>query len=170
MSDGLDLRMDLDPAILAEHLRDLRALAQHLTRSPHEAEDLVQETLVAAMDALGDLRDPELAGAWLLRILRRKWTDLLRRRFRERQARKVQAPPDLAVRSEAPAEDVVQRALRSLSPDDARLLRLRYFEKRTSSEIGVLLGKPAGTVRSMIFQLLRRLETLCRRIHREEDL
>ena len=168
MSDPLNLRMDHDPAILADHLGKLRALALHLARSRHEAEDLVQDTLVAAMDALGDLRDPDLVGAWLLRILRRKWTDLLRRRFRERQARAGKVPPAVGS-SDSLVEDALQRALRSMPPDDARLLRLRYFDKRTSSEIGDLLAKPPGTVRSMIFQALRRLETICRQIHREEE-
>src|SRR5689334_4214455 len=86
MDDRADGRRTLDPQDLTEHLPELRALAERLARSREEAEDLVQETLLAAVASIGQLRQPELAGAWLLRILRRKWYDALRRRPRDRPA------------------------------------------------------------------------------------
>jgi RNA polymerase sigma-70 factor (ECF subfamily) len=155
------------PEDLTLHLPELRALAARLARSRHEAEDLVQETLLAAVKALEDLRQPELAGAWLLRILRRKWYDLLRRQSRERAA-----PPrgrsDGSSASE-PADDRLRQALAALSAEDRRLLELRYFESRNSTEIAALLGKPPGSVRSDLFHALRRLEAQCRPVYREDE-
>jgi RNA polymerase sigma factor (sigma-70 family) len=50
----------------------------------------------------------------------------------------------------------------ALPPDERRILELRYFESRSSTEIGRILGKSPGSVRSSLFYALRRLETLCR--------
>lgn len=160
MDELSDLQMALTPEDLTVHLPELRALAGSLARSTHEAEDLVQETMLAAVRALQDLRQPELAGAWLLRILRRKWYDVLRRRSRENTApglrgEPVELPPE-------PNDDRLRRAIAALPAEDRRLIELRYFENRTSTEIAALLGKPPGSVRSSLFYALRRLEAECR--------
>ena len=160
MDELSDLRMALSPEDLTVHLPELRALAVRLARSTHEAEDLVQETMLSAVAALKDLRQPELAGAWLLRILRRKWYDILRRRSRERTAtglrgEPVELPPE-------PNDDRLRRAMAALPAEDRRLLELRYFENRTSTEMAAILGRPAGSIRSSLFYALRRLEAECR--------
>jgi len=151
--------MTLDLEHLTEHLPELRALAARLARSREEVEDLVQETLLSAVASIGQLRQPEMAGAWLLRILRRKWYDALRRRPRERAATASEpAAPDVP----QPPDDALKAALKALPPEERRILQLRYFESRTSAEIGRILGKPPGSIRSSLFYALRRLETLCR--------
>jgi RNA polymerase sigma-70 factor (ECF subfamily) len=159
MDDRADARMTLDPYDLTEHLPELRALAARLARSREEAEDLVQETLLSAVASVGQLRQPELAGAWLLRILRRKWYDALRRRPRERAAA---APEPAAPEAPRPPDDALREALKALPAEERRILELRYFESRSSVEIGRILGKPPGSIRSSLFYALRRLETLCR--------
>jgi RNA polymerase sigma-70 factor, ECF subfamily len=153
----------MNPEDLTGHLPELRALAGRLAGSRHEAEDLVQETLLSAVKAFEGLRQPELAGAWLLRILRRKWYDLLRRRSRERSVPAPRPPADAA-----PIDDRMKHALASLPPEDRRILELRYFEGRTSTEIAALLGKTPGGIRSDLFHALRRLEAQCRPAYREE--
>src|SRR5262245_31499031 len=87
------------PAELEKLLDDdrwIRRLAQRLVADPAAAEDLVQETWVAAVGARG----AALANAerpWLGRILRNSWKDLLRsasrRARRERAAAREEATP-----------------------------------------------------------------------------
>jgi RNA polymerase sigma-70 factor, ECF subfamily len=55
-------------------------LASRLTRDPLEAEDLVQETVVAAWRRRGQLRDPGALRAWLRRSLVNRVIDRSRRR------------------------------------------------------------------------------------------
>ena len=152
--------MALTPEDLTVHLPELRALAGRLARSTHEAEDLVQETMLSAVRALQDLRQPELAGAWLLRILRRKWYDIIRRRTREKTAPGSAREP--AVEPREPNDDRLRQAMAALPVEDRRLIELRYFESRTSTEIAAILGRTPGTVRSSLFYALRRLEAECR--------
>jgi RNA polymerase sigma-70 factor (ECF subfamily) len=49
------------------------------------AEDLVQDTLLAAMQAVGSLTDVANERSWLIGILRHKLLDHFRRTFRERK-------------------------------------------------------------------------------------
>jgi RNA polymerase sigma-70 factor (ECF subfamily) len=151
--------MTLDPRELTCHLPELRAVAARLARSREEAEDLLQETLLSAVAAIGQLRQPEMAGAWLLRILRRKWYDALRRRPRERAAA---GPEPAAPESPRAPDEALRTALQALPSEERRILELRYFESRSSTEIGRILGRPPGSIRSSLYHALRRLETLCR--------
>src|SRR5262245_45922717 len=154
-----------DDAGLARFVPELRAAAGRLTDSAHEADDLVQECLASAVENPDRVRDAELLGAWLHQILRRRWYDLLRRRTLERRFR---SEGRLAVPAEPPGEELVRRALEALDPDSRAVLRMRFFESRTSVEIGKALGKSSGTIRSRIFHALRRFEAEFRRLCPQE--
>jgi RNA polymerase sigma-70 factor (ECF subfamily) len=65
------------------HLADLRAAAAAMTRNPHDAEDLVQETYTKAYASFGRFRPGTNARAWLLRILTNTFITGYRRRQRE---------------------------------------------------------------------------------------
>ena len=144
------------------HLPALRAAAARLAASPEDAEELVQESLVAALEGVSRLRHPELLRAWLLEILRRTWYGTLRRRGRDRRmAGNVRPPerrPDGAIDPE-----IVRGLLRELTADERRVVELKYFESRNSEEIGRILGKPPGTVRSILFYALQKFEAAYRR-------
>lgn len=157
-----------DDTGLARHLSGLRSAAERMTGSEDEAEDLLQECLAAAVPALGRVRKPGLLGAWLRQILRRRWYDRLRRRSLERRAREELRPADPP---ETPFADSgrVRAALGALDADARRILELRFFRSKTSVEIARDLGKPAGTVRSMIFHALRKFESAYERACREES-
>jgi DNA-directed RNA polymerase specialized sigma24 family protein len=106
--------------LVEPHLPSLRATAQRFTSSPQEAQDLLQESLAAALAGVDGLRDDRLAGAWLTTILCRKRVDHLRRRDRERRALAQPRPAD------APSFDgePVRRVLATLDPKSRRVLEL----------------------------------------------
>lgn len=56
-----------------EHLDGLYSYAMVLSRNHAEAEDLVQETYVRAIQALGRLRAGSNMKSWLFTILRNLW-------------------------------------------------------------------------------------------------
>jgi RNA polymerase sigma-70 factor (ECF subfamily) len=66
-----------------DHIDRLYGYCLRLTGDPADAEDLVQETLLHAMRAYGDLRDPARAKSWLFAIATNAWRDLIRLRGRE---------------------------------------------------------------------------------------
>lgn len=60
-------------ALVDEHLPALYRYACWLSGSAEQAEDLVQETLLRAWSAIGDLREPGAVKAWLTCTLRREF-------------------------------------------------------------------------------------------------
>ncbi|HYE97327.1 MAG TPA: sigma-70 family RNA polymerase sigma factor [Planctomycetota bacterium] len=152
---------------LERFLPGLRAAAERLA-GPGEAEDLLQDCLAAALPALPRLKDEALLGAWLRQILRRRWIDRLRRRVLERRVREDLRP---AAAHDAPFDDHerVRAALGELDDEERRLLEWRFFESATSVDIARRLGRPPGTVRSMIFNALRRFEAEFQKLCREDS-
>jgi RNA polymerase sigma-70 factor (ECF subfamily) len=74
------------PAIdwLDEHGDALYAYALARVRNPHVAEELVQESLLAALTAAEDFTGRSAQRTWLVGILKHKLIDHLRRQLRER--------------------------------------------------------------------------------------
>jgi RNA polymerase sigma-70 factor (ECF subfamily) len=61
-----------------EHIDGLYSYALVLTRNRSEAEDLLQETYVRALGAMGRLRTASNVKSWLFTILRNIWFNQLR--------------------------------------------------------------------------------------------
>jgi RNA polymerase sigma-70 factor (ECF subfamily) len=124
-----------------------------------DAEDLVQRTLLASIDALPRFReDVELS-----RFVRAIASKLLLRYRRDGERARVRLDADVqpdATQAGQPSalswichEDDVQRlqdAFRELPDDSARLLQLRYWEERDTSEIARLLELNPGAVRTRL--------------------
>ncbi|NML55217.1 sigma-70 family RNA polymerase sigma factor [Streptomyces sp. R302] len=138
-----------------------------------DTDDIVQETLVRALDGLPGLRDPERFRSWLVAIA----MNGVRRRWRERS----QAPVpglDRAVGLADPAGDFtdltilrlgltgqrrdVARATRWLDEDDRELLSLWWLEaagELTRAELAEGLGLPPAHTAVRVQRMKERLET-----------
>jgi RNA polymerase sigma-70 factor (ECF subfamily) len=148
-------------ALLKPKLADLRAAASRLSRS--DADDLVSETLVGAFSSIGSLEQERAIWSWLFRILLHKHYDLLRKRMRERRLPPAASPTVFAEEE----KEVVRKAVDKLPARERRVLELRYFDGKNSSEIGETLKMPAGTVRSILFNAMRTFEAEYRRMMEE---
>ena len=76
--------------VARDHLDRLYGFCVRLTSNPSDAEDLVQETLIRAMRAYDELRDPSRAKGWLFAIATNARRDL----FRAQGRRVVTVPLD----------------------------------------------------------------------------
>jgi RNA polymerase sigma-70 factor, ECF subfamily len=141
-------------------------LARRALRSPHRAEDAVQETFARAWrsrhrfdPSLGTLR------TWLFSIERRVILDLLSREPRLRESE--QDPEDGPVAEDQLEAAIlgwqVETALGQLSPQHRMVVTEIYLHARTGREVADLFGIPEGTVRSRAYYALRAL-----RLHLEE--
>jgi RNA polymerase sigma factor (sigma-70 family) len=157
-----------DEAGFAPYLDGLRAAAQRLTLSEHEADDLVQDCLTSAVQGATQVRNSEVLEAWLHQILRRRWYDLLRRRSVERRHLGEIRPATVQADPEPLGIDLVRQALQSLDPAARSVLESRFFHSKTSVEIAKACRKSTGTVRSMIFHALRKFELEFNRLSSKE--
>ncbi len=147
--------------LYAEHAGPLLRYAMHLTSGDRQrAEDIVQETLLRAWqhpDAIAE-RPPR---PWLFAVARNLAVDAYR-------ARKARPREDGEAALElVPAPDEAERALeswaaadalKSLRPEHRGVLLETYYRGRSVAEAAVILGIPAGTVKSRTFYALRALK------------
>ena len=112
-----------------------------------DAEDILQETYLAAWQAFPRLKDRDAFRPWLLSIARNKWRDWYRQQAR-RQETPMEQLPDVA--TEGPPDTAVEETMDRLSDRDARMLRLFYLEQLPQKEIAKLLSIPEGTVKSRL--------------------
>src|SRR5262245_54456180 len=146
-----DTTRPLDPAELLAETEWLRALAAHLVRDPGAADDVAQDTAVAAIrhPPEGERRP------WLARVAR----NFARQRHRSetRRARRGTEPRPRG--GEPSPEEIVSRVethrllagLVAEMPEPGRTaIVLRYYEGLEPTEIARRLGVPAGTVRARI--------------------
>jgi len=132
------------------------------------AEDVQQQVFTEVWRRAGDY-DPQRAGlvTWVLMIARSRAIDHLRKRVPE--PRDPLGPSGAVMRevedpSELP-ETFVERwrlaVLVSQLPDDeARILRMRFHEGLSQTEIAERTGIPLGTVKTYMVRGLRRLRDL----------
>ena len=117
------------------------------------AEDLAQESMLRLWQHARDY-DParSAVGTWLFRIARNLRIDQLRRDSHRGSTMEEVRPEDLATDApgaEAHADHVeLRRRIDALTPVQARLIRMSYFEAKSHQEIATELGMPLGTVKS----------------------
>jgi RNA polymerase sigma-70 factor, ECF subfamily len=133
------------------------------------AEDIAQESFLAAIRALDRFDRRRPFGPWLHRIAVNRAIDWARARNLRAE---VGATPDAGAATDAsPAtrerlSDDLIAALSSLTPEHRAVVVLRYVCEYTPGEIARILGLPRGTVNSRLRRGLDRLRPL---VQREED-
>ncbi len=151
--------------LVRPEMSDLRRLATAIVLDREVADDVVQDSLLAAWQGIGRLRDPALFRTWLRRIVINRARNALRR---PRSLRLVDAvgPIDSPVVADPSNEWsdalAVEAAMRDLSPDQRVCAALYYLERRRIADIAELLGIPAGTVKSRLHAARARLREALR--------
>ena len=156
---------------LLPHADALFSYALRLTHNPTDAEDLVQDAMLKAFDALDRLPEGSNYRGWVFTILRNTWLSRMRRSGRVEFS---DAPPDRADRRPDPLatlehglghrqkdrfDDVVLTALDSLPEVQRSAVLLCDVEKMPYHDIAKVMGCPVGTVRSRIFHARRALRS-----------
>jgi RNA polymerase sigma-70 factor, ECF subfamily len=121
------------------------------------AEDIAQESFLAAVRALDRFDRRRPFGPWLHRIVVNRAIDWTRARRIRAEVELVDAP---AADRPEPGGDTFGR-LASLSPEHRAVIVLRYVLEYTPGEIAELLDLPRGTVNS---RLRRGLDALQERV------
>lgn len=142
--------------------RRLWRYARRLTGSSDAAWDVMQETWMAVLKQIRKLSDPAWFAAWAHRIVRNKCADHCRKASRRRNLAETLAERQRADNDpprEGPA-DAVAEALRRLPPARQELLALKYGADLNIIEIALVLGIPAGTVKSRLHHAREQLRRI----------
>ncbi|HEY8429131.1 MAG TPA: sigma-70 family RNA polymerase sigma factor [Sandaracinaceae bacterium] len=148
-----------------EHGAAVGRLCMALLGDQAEAEETVQETLIAAHDAMGAFRGEGSVRAWLYGIARRKCARKLEMRLRrQRRLRLVHdaeaaAAPDELLEAQRRAERV-RSALEQLKPSERDAVVLRYTAGLGYREIGEACGIDEAAARKRVSRALARMRNL----------
>jgi RNA polymerase sigma-70 factor, ECF subfamily len=148
--------------LYTDHAPALRAYVTRLLSDPHQAEDVVQETMLRAWRN-AEILVPERGSVngWLMRVAHNIAVDKIRaRKARPDEVEESAATPRrLDDHASAVVDSVfVARALSRLSPAHREVLRVVYFADHTAVQAAKVLGLPVGTVKSRTYHALRRLK------------
>lgn len=124
-----------------------------------EADDCLQETLIAALRAYPRVRDGSNLRGWLFTIAHRKAIDA--HRARRRRAIPVEDPPDPGDRDAAPpslnGDADLWRAVRELPPKQQAAVLHRYVNDLPYVDIGAVMGCSEDAARRSVHEGLKKL-------------
>ena len=135
----------------------VKSYLRKLGAGDSEAEDLMQDVMLTVWTRAQQFdRQKARASTWIFTITRNKRIDAIRREHRP--AFDPHDPSLVPDRNEDPSDaraasewrDAVRRAIAAVPAEQARLLRLSYFEEKTHDAIAKELDLPLGTVKSRI--------------------
>ncbi len=140
--------------LASAHYEVLYRYAYRLAGSAAEAADLTQETFFIAQTQLKQLRDPDRARPWLIRILRNLFLQSRRRmqhiHFTDADDLADELVEPMADEPPEITEEALQAALSSLDERFRLPLVLFYFEDLSYQAIADTLEIPIGTVMSRL--------------------
>ena len=160
-------QLEADPdggmgAIMAQFTAPLWHAARSHLENPEDIKECINDTFLDFYIHRAQF-DPEKGAlsTYLSRIVRNKAID----RYRRNQAHGSAPLPEDLQDPTSPTEQVelrqdLEQALNRLSPEDAELLRMRYFMEMTVQEIADRLGLPYETVKKRSQRSLSRLKKI----------
>ncbi len=181
-ADLLRAHVDGDPhafaALVARHQDRLWAVALRMMRNPEDAADALQDAYVAAFRRAASFRGEARVTTWLHRVVVNSSLDRLRSlrvRIAEPLPEDLDRAGELGRAEPDPLEaqerhDQVAAALGVLNPDQRAALVLVDMHGYSVDETAVILGCPAGTVKSQCARGRVKLVPLLAPLHRVEDV
>ncbi len=142
--------------LFRRHWRRAHRAAYLVIGDPSAAEDIAQESFLAAIRALDRFDRRRPFGPWLHRITVNRAIDFARARALRAESALHGGEEGTAPEPEAISDQLLD-ALRGLGPEHRAVVVLRYVLEYSPGEIGEILELPRGTVNSRMRRALDRL-------------
>src|SRR2546423_5049899 len=148
--------------LVERHSRPLFRLAFRMTGNEHDAEDVVQETLLRAFRHLNRYDARASFATWLHRIAANCALDCIRARTRRSETAEMpqhadeNPTPDRLAYS-AQVQSRVATAMDELSTQERAAFVLRHFEGHSIEEIGQALGLNGSATKHSIFRAVQKM-------------
>ncbi len=128
-------------------------MAYAWTSDPHLADDLVQQTLLKALNNQKQLRDFAAAEGWLFRILANCLTDYRRAKREYLSGDNLEIVDKITPENQAGEQQLVQKvrdAVQKLPINHCQVITLVDLEEFSYANVAQILDIPVGTVMSRL--------------------
>ncbi|MFD3002411.1 RNA polymerase sigma factor [Pontibacter toksunensis] len=153
-------------SLLKPHYRDALQYCRALCRDPHEAQDLLQQSLVSALEKASHLREPDKFKSWYFKIITRTFYTQRRKKFWSRflpLGPPYQELPLPAVFEEEPGNErqaLLLLALQELKPKERAAILLFEIGEFSIQEIAdIQEEKSLSAVKSRLSRTRQKLKT-----------
>jgi RNA polymerase sigma-70 factor (ECF subfamily) len=134
-------------------------MLRSLVGNQDTAQDLTQQTFIKAWQAIENYRGEASLSTWLHRIAYHEYTHWLRDR---RETASIDEQPEIVAPDclKSLHSMMLERAMAQLSEDHQGAFVLCHVWQYSTNEAGAIVGVPAGTIKSRLFEARRRLREL----------
>jgi RNA polymerase sigma-70 factor (ECF subfamily) len=156
----------------------LYTLVLRIVPTSEEAEDILQEIFLQVWNKSNSfLQNRGTVYSWLVALARNKAIDRVRSRRYKQQSKETRMEDTAQLADTETAahphrsvvlkeyQERVEKALKSLSAIEARILELSYFGGYSQTEIAKMLNIPLGTVKTKMRQGMIKLRRVVRQEH-----
>ena len=160
-------------SILVDQYKDLVfTVAIRTLKNREEAEEVAQDTFIKVFKSLKNFKGDAKLSSWIYRIAYNTCLDRVKKHKKE-----LKNTPIEEVKSEAVMEmgnaldemvmqeraETIKRCIQLLSPVDAALLTLFYFEEKDLKEMAKALNLSANTAKVKLFRARNRLGAILKK-------
>lgn len=148
--------------LVESYIPQLLAFFRYMHVPESILDDMVQDTIIRAIDKLDMFDEDKKFSTWLLTIARNLYLDKRRRdhklsEIKEEMVRNSSEITNVSPETEIVGKYTVEELLKSLTSDERLLVELRVFQDASFAEIAELTGDLETTLRSRFFRILSRL-------------
>ncbi len=166
--------------LVNRYRRAMLTVAQQIVRNPADAEDVVQDALLRAFEALPQLSDLNRFSAWLHSITRNRALRYYRNSDRYQPQEDMEpylnrvsdtsaADPANIVETESTLQSV-RDAIKDLQPDFQVVIELYYWAEMPQKRMAEFLSLPLTTVKWRLRKAKEQLKTILERRGYGEDV
>lgn len=139
----------------------LLAFANSILKDKSLSQDAVQESMLAIVKGFNKLKDHRKFHAWIYQVTRNKCLDMIRKNQKYKNESDLDSITEpTSQENDRDAKIDVLNMIHQLSLKHKNVIHLFYYDGFSILEIADILNKPAGTIKSLLFDAREQLKQL----------
>jgi len=139
----------------------LMSFAQNLLKDRAYAQDALQESLISIIKSVRKLKDHRKFHAWIYQVTRNKCLDIIRKNQKYENNSDINSFPEPKTDEyDRDTERDMMSMINQLPHKQKNVIHLFYYDGFSILEIANILNKPAGTIKSLLFDGREKLKQL----------
>ena len=139
----------------------LLAFARSILKNQSSAQDALQDSLIAIVKGVKKLKDHRKFHAWIYQVTRNKCLDMIRKNQKHNNISDIDSIPEPMCEDTGRDSEIDMMSMISQLPHKQKsVIHLFYYDGFNIIEIAHILNKPAGTIKSLLFDARQSLKQL----------